>query len=105
MSDAKNHKPNFDISATEREPVVLNCEQLEGFVVDYLENSLPVEQHEEFVKHLGQCPDCEQYIKNYQTTIRLTQSVFEEERDCAEDMPEALVRAILASRQKTNKSA
>jgi anti-sigma factor RsiW len=76
----------------------LTCEELEGFIVDYLDNNLLIGQQQTFAQHLKACPNCESYVKNNRQTVRLTKAAFdkESESDC-EEMPDALVKAILAS--------
>ncbi len=85
------------------ETTALTCEQLERFIVDYLDSKLPAVQQREFEEHLSHCPACEGYLANYRSSIKLSQAAFKEESDSrCETMPEALVQAILASREKNS---
>ena len=39
-------------------PLMVTCQELEGFMVDYLEGTLPRAQRRKFDLHLRLCPDC-----------------------------------------------
>jgi hypothetical protein len=88
-------------SDTPQDPQSPSCEELEGFVVEYLEETLPSEQHSVFSQHLEFCPACKVYIENYQKTIELSQASLVTNSQHSSIMPESLVQAILASRAKT----
>jgi anti-sigma factor RsiW len=54
-----------------------------------------------FDAHLAGCADCVAYVKTYAATIRLGKAAFvEPDAPVPADVPEALVRAILAARGK-----
>ncbi len=79
-------------------PGLATCEELEKFVVEYVDGSLPEKQRRIFEHHLGLCVACGKYIQDYQKVIRLGRAAFEDtEHDC-EAMPESLVKAILTAR-------
>lgn len=87
---------------TPMEPL-LTCQQLADFLGDYFEGQLPADQRREFERHLAVCPPCIHYLESYKTTVALAKLA----HDCAEagahappppDVPEDLIRAILASR-------
>ncbi|MFQ5937646.1 MAG: anti-sigma factor family protein [Acidiferrobacterales bacterium] len=78
-------------------PLMITCRECEGFIVDYLEGTLPKDQHRKFDLHLHLCRDCERYLEAYKRTITLSQSAF---REPDEPMPEELVKAILAAGRK-----
>lgn len=80
----------------------ISCQQLEEFVVDFLDDKLPSGQRIIFSSHIDSCPKCEVYLDNYQKTIAVSQAAHKlqgSEGECAK-MPEALVQAILASKFK-----
>ena len=77
-------------------PFMMTCEALEDFVVDYVDGVLPGPQRRKFNLHLGACGSCRRYIDNYRKTIALSEVAFNDSPE-AEEMPEALVQAILAS--------
>ncbi len=74
------------------------CQELDDFIVDYLEGTLPVFQRLVFQLHLGMCPKCRTYLQGYRRTVRLSQDAYAEESD-GQAMPPELIDAILATRQ------
>ncbi len=79
-------------------PLMLTCREVDGFMVDYLEDALPKDQRRKFDWHLRLCPDCRRYLENYKQTIVLTEAAFcESKTPVSEDVPEDLVKAILAA--------
>ena len=45
-------------------PGMLTCEELEEFIVDYIDGSLPESQKRKFEQHLRFCSSCVTYIEN-----------------------------------------
>ena len=84
-------------------PGMITCKELEGFIVDYLDDSLPDHQRRKFEQHLRFCSSCVRYLENYKKTILLSKTTFNEgyNSNC-DDMPEELIQAILASRDKNS---
>lgn len=79
----------------------MTCQQLIDFIMGYLENQLPEQERSEFDRHLAVCPSCVNYMKTYERTVVLAKA-------CADDpvpgdVPESLVRAILASQRKAQR--
>ncbi len=82
-------------------PLMLTCQELEGFMVDYLDGTLPERQRRKFDLHLRLCRDCRRYLEAYEGGITLCQAAFAEpEGSLPEDVPEELVKAILAAREE-----
>ena len=82
-------------------PLMLTCQELEGFMVDYLDGTLPERQRRKFDLHLRLCRDCRRYIEAYKGSMTLCQAAFAEpEGSLPEDVPEELVKAILAAREE-----
>ena len=82
-------------------PLMLTCQELEDFMVDYLDGTLPERQRRKFDLHLRLCRDCRHYLEAYKGTITLCQAAFAEpDGSLPEDVPEALVKAILAAREE-----
>ncbi len=82
-------------------PGMLTCRELEGFMVDYLEDTLPKGQRRKFDRHLRLCRDCRRYLEAYKRTITLSQAACQDpDAPIPEDVPEELVQAILAARDK-----
>lgn len=46
-----------------------SCEEVNRFLADYLEGTLPDKTHTRFQSHLNKCPDCIIYFEQYKTTI------------------------------------
>jgi anti-sigma factor RsiW len=87
------------MSADERP--YITCRELLDFLYLYLENELPDDRRAEFERHLAVCAPCREYIRQYETTIRLGKAAYADpDASAAEDTPEELVRAILGSRKK-----
>jgi anti-sigma factor RsiW len=89
------------IAATRFLPFMTTCQELEGFIVDYLDGTLPERQRLKFELHLRMCRDCRRYLEQYNRTIALSQAAFcEPHETAAQDVPQELVRAILAARRE-----
>jgi len=69
------------------------------FLIDYVERALSLNDRERFERHLTACDACRAYLRSYEFTIRIGRAALlgEAEALCAE-IPEDLVRAILAAR-------
>jgi len=80
----------------------ITCRELIDFLYLYLEDELPEDRRSEFERHLGVCPPCREYIRQYRESIQLGKAAFAEPDGPADDVaPEELVKAILDSRRKT----
>jgi anti-sigma factor RsiW len=73
---------------------MLTCQELVGFLSDYVDGLLPPETAHAFQRHLAACPDCEAYLFNFRAAISAGKLAY---RATADDMPPELARAILAS--------
>ncbi len=73
---------------------MITCRELISFLLEYLEGTLPDAEKERFDLHLSLCASCVAYLHTYEVTIRLEQELAIEESD----VPEELVRAVVASR-------
>jgi anti-sigma factor RsiW len=79
----------------------LTCREFVEFLADYLEGRLPEDQLARFNGHLAACPSCVSYTRSYQDTVRLGKSVLpRREEPVPADVPEDLVQAILAARDR-----
>lgn len=72
----------------------MTCQEVADFLVDYVDGDLPSPVHQQFEAHLGVCPECVTYLRQYRDTIRLVAGVSD---DMMAEMPDDLVRAILLS--------
>src|SRR5262249_15916838 len=94
--------PRAAVQARRRMTPAVTCRELVEFLDDYLAGSLPSARVAEFNAHLAQCPSCVAYMKTYETSVALGRAPLAASADpIAEGVPEALVRAILAAREKT----
>lgn len=74
----------------------LTCEEVIGFLLEYLDHELEPEEERNFERHLAICPSCVAYLATYRESIRLARGA-EASAPVPEPAPE-LVRAILAAR-------
>ena len=101
MNSRKTVLRKFRALAMRTLPGMVTCQQLEGFMVDYLEGTLPKGQRRKFDLHLRLCPDCWRYLEAYQRTISLSRAACRDpDAPVPADVPEELVKAILAAREK-----
>ena len=77
----------------------MNCREFADFMADYLTGDLPTDSRAAFDRHVAACPNCRTYLANYQATAELGRRAFSGDEDLPADVPEGLVKAILASRK------
>ncbi|MBN4016205.1 hypothetical protein JYT88_00105 [Rhodospirillaceae bacterium AH-315-P19] len=75
------------------------CQELDAFLVDYLEGNLPIYRRLIFFLHLRLCSKCRAYLCSYRELIASSKNAYSETAERLE-MPQELKRAILASRKK-----
>ena len=75
----------------------MTCQDVADFLVDYVDGELPAPVRQQFEAHLGVCPACVTYLRQYRDTIRLVAGVSD---DMLAEMPEDLVRAIVRSKPR-----
>jgi anti-sigma factor RsiW len=75
---------------------MMTCRELTEFLDDYVAGALAAERRAVFDGHLAVCPDCRNYLASYRRTIGLVKRA---EQGVPRDVPEALVRAVLAARE------
>lgn len=79
----------------------ITCREFIDFLADYLEGRLPGDRLARFNAHLAGCPSCVSYARSYRDTIRLGQGAFcHPDEPVPSEVPEQLVRAILAARDR-----
>ena len=77
----------------------MTCQEVAEFLMDYLNGELAQKQRAVFEEHLGICPDCVAYLRSYELTIKTTKSACAHAHDPdSNEVPEDLIRAILAAR-------
>lgn len=79
----------------------MNCRECVEFLWRYTEDDLVPTERVTFDDHLGRCPHCVKYLQSYQETIRIGKVVLApSEETIPTEVPEDLIKAILASRSK-----
>ena len=80
----------------------MTCREFANFMMDYLAGELPQEACASFERHLHACQNCQQYLAGYQETVKLGKRAFDStETELPADVPEDLVKAILATRRSS----
>jgi len=85
-------------------PGMISCEVFETFVLDYLEGELPAAKRRVFERHLKLCRECRDYLTAYQASLDLAKLGMKEaeKRVDLSDVPEDLVKAVLAARKEND---
>ena len=81
-------------------PTSLTCREVAAFLMAYLDCELAAEQRAGFEAHLHECDECVAYLRSYEQTIRASKQAWRDPDAPADDVPERLVRAILAARRR-----
>ncbi len=76
----------------------MNCREFTEFLMAYLDGELDEDARSSFEFHLHSCPPCVNYLESYEDAIRLGRAACTGDEEIPQDVPEALVRAILAAR-------
>ena len=80
----------------------ISCRELIELLSSYEDDTLEPERRAVFDRHIGICPPCLAYLASYRATVAAGRSVCDEEDDeLPEDLPDELLRAILAARRKS----
>lgn len=83
----------------------MKCREFVEFLDDYLAGSLPDAVRRELDLHLTHCVNCTSYLQTYRETVRLARTVCSDpENPIPEEVPEELVRAILAAFARSDRS-
>lgn len=78
----------------------MTCREFVEFLWRYLEDELSRAERNTFDDHIANCPHCEQYLQQYQDTVRMgKQAVVSSDAPVPSDVPEDLVQAILKARR------
>jgi anti-sigma factor RsiW len=79
----------------------MTCRELVGFLGAYLDGDLAADTRAHFAEHLAECPECAAYLETYRATVRLARNAFQDpDAPVPPEVPDDLVRAILAARRK-----
>ena len=75
----------------------MTCREFADFLDGYLTGALPSGVLASFERHLELCVNCVRYLEQYRHTIELGRRAFEDGTELPADVPEDLVRAMLAA--------
>lgn len=76
-------------------PGMIDCKQVESFLLAYIEDELPPSQMKVINRHLMVCPDCRSYIADYRRTLEVLNVSKLERDDALAEVPKDLIQAIL----------
>jgi len=78
---------------------MLTCREFTDFLMEFLDDELPLARRRLFLKHIAACRDCARYVESYSTTVALARGAWFEPNEAvgAESVPEGLIRSILAA--------
>ena len=78
----------------------MKCRELAEFLMDYVSGELPEENRSHFEFHLARCGNCREYLIQYEGCVKAGRIACGEMSDeLPADVPEDLVRAVLAARK------
>jgi anti-sigma factor RsiW len=77
----------------------MNCRELTEHLDAYLEGGLAAAQHVELERHLAGCQSCVNYLDSYRRSVDLGRAALRETDRAEAEVPDELVRAILAARK------
>jgi anti-sigma factor RsiW len=87
------------MSAEDSRRAPVTCREFVEFLYDYLLGALDAERTAEFNVHLAACPSCVAYMKTYEASVRVGRAALApSDEPIPPEVPDALVRAILATR-------
>ena len=76
----------------------MTCREFVDFLMAYLDDELGAGQRSVFEVHMDACATCVEYLATYEDTIRLGKLACGDADEPPDDVPEALIEAILAAR-------
>lgn len=82
-------------------PMMIDCQEFEQFLIEYLDGGLSSRERFVFETHLRFCRECREYLRACKAARTLAREVGAIERETAVDIPEDLVVAVIeALRQR-----
>jgi len=78
----------------------MTCREFADFIMAYLSGELSSDVRRDFETHLTRCANCQQYLAGYKHTIDLGRRAFDDDGELPGDVPEDLVKAIMAARRR-----
>lgn len=80
--------------------MALRCRDFVELLMAWLDGELEPERDAALRAHVAACPPCERYLESYRRTVALGREACEPDGPLPEDVPEELVRALLAARSR-----
>lgn len=78
----------------------MRCRELAEFLMDYVSGELPAENRKHFELHLTRCHNCREYLVQCEGCVKAGRMACDEQSDeLPLDVPEDLVKAVLAARK------
>ena len=78
----------------------MTCEEFIDTLLEFLSGELPEQQQGEGRLHLKVCPDCVNYLKSYEVTIKLAKAAQDAPAEGDQETLDDLVEIVLAARRK-----
>jgi anti-sigma factor RsiW len=78
----------------------MNCRECTEFLSDYVDDQLDAVVRQVFELHLTRCTNCATYLEQFRLTVRAEQVAFSDADEECMDLPDELVQAILAARNR-----
>ena len=82
----------------------LTCHDFIDTIDDYVGQTLTPAVRAQFDAHVAACAGCRDYLKTYRDTVQLGKALGGETQQCedspTQQMPERIIRSILAARKK-----
>lgn len=81
----------------------ITCREFVEFLADYEDGELPAARRACFEQHLGECPDCIEYLSEYRATVRIARQagVAPPDGGPPPEAPRQLIDAILAALRRS----
>ena len=80
--------------------LMISCREFVEFLDDYLEGRLSEAQRTSFEAHTNVCPPCLEYLRTYRDAAPLARAALRDLADVPEEIPDDLVAAILAAKDR-----
>lgn len=78
----------------------MNCREFTEFVMAWIDGELPEDERATFEAHIQECPPCVRFLHSYQDTVRLGKAASADDESVLQEVPERLIRAVLAARRR-----
>lgn len=80
----------------------MDCKAVANLLIDYLEHHLTAVEHMEIEAHFKACPECETFLRTYNSTVTLIQNLREEKIQIPPPVKERLQAFLRQHRSNTD---